>query len=61
MGINVQAPPSPGAGVPGSAAIPRQRVSLTALLLRMRAYIALILLLTIFSVLSPVVPCLYSP
>ena len=53
MGINVQVPPSPGAGAPGRAVIQRQRISPVSLLLRMRAYIALILLLVIFSVLSP--------
>ena len=45
MGINVQVPSSPGAGAPGSAVIQRQRISPVSLLLRMRAYIALILLL----------------
>jgi hypothetical protein len=53
MGINVQAPSSPGSGVPGSAVLTRQRVSPASLILRLRAYIALILLLVIFSVLSP--------
>ncbi len=53
MGVNVQAPSSPGAGTPGSAVLPRQRVSLTSVILRLRAYIALIVLIAIFSVLSP--------
>ena len=51
MGINVQAPSSPGAGA--AAVATRQRVSLVSLVLRLRAYIALIVLVVIFSVLSP--------
>jgi erythritol transport system permease protein len=53
MGINVQAPPSPGAGGAGAAIITRQRVSPLSLVLRLRAYIALIVLVIIFSALSP--------
>jgi erythritol transport system permease protein len=57
MGINVEAPPSPGpgtgAGAPGSAVAQGRRISLTAVLLKGRAYIALAVLVVIFSALSP--------
>jgi erythritol transport system permease protein len=53
MGINVQVPSSPGGAAPGTVTAQRGRVSLTALLLKARAYIALVLLVIIFSALSP--------
>jgi erythritol transport system permease protein len=52
MGVNVQAPTSPGTGAPGGAVIQRQRISVAALLLKARAYIALVLLFAIFAVWS---------
>ncbi len=53
MGINVQAPSSPGGAAPGATVAPARRVSLTSLLLKGRAYIALVLLVIIFASLSP--------
>jgi len=53
MGINVQAPSSPGGAAPGAAVAQGRRVSLTSLLLKGRAYIALVLLVVIFASLSP--------
>ena len=53
MGTDVQVPTSPGQGASTGVAKRGQRVSLTALLLKARAYIALALLVVIFSALSP--------
>src|SRR4051794_3716235 len=53
MGTDVQAPTSPGPGASSGVATRGQRVSLTALILKARAYIALAVLVIIFSVLSP--------
>jgi erythritol transport system permease protein len=53
MGINVQAPSSPGGAAPGTVVAAGRRVSLMSLLLKGRAYIALVLLVIIFASLSP--------